>query len=131
MVRLGVFCGPSLKRNLRTSRSRGLELHFLSGDPKEAGDAGLKGLDGVLVESSPRNVAGLLKTLRKKLPKGSCGALCLRPTGKALSELQDKGFDFVLSSWGPGDPSGEEILAHFDASIRGTHSRRRRDYALE
>jgi diguanylate cyclase (GGDEF)-like protein len=128
MARLAVFCGPSLKRNLRTTRGRGLDLEFFPLDPGRVD--GLEGFDGAIAETSPKDAPRVFRALRRKLPKGVLGGLAHKPSGKTLAALHSSGFDFVLSSWGPGDPPTEEILARLDAA-HGQSRARKRDYALE
>jgi diguanylate cyclase (GGDEF)-like protein len=122
MARLAVFCGSSIKRNLKGSR--GLSFDFYPPLSSEL-PPHLAALDGILVEPSPRLGLGLLRTLRKTLPQASVGALALRPSVSDLERIRDLGFDFLLSSWGPGDPPAGEILAHLKAADRAVHSRKR------
>jgi diguanylate cyclase (GGDEF)-like protein len=128
MARLAVFCGPSLKRNLRTTRGRGLKLEFFPTLSGTEGPEDLGGFDGVLLEVSSRASAALVKNVRKAAPAIPVGALALKPGWKALERAREAGFDFVLGSWGTGDPPPAEILAHVEAAAKGG---RRRDVALE
>src|SRR5215472_3434934 len=100
MVRVAVFCGPSLKRNLKGSR--GLSLEFFPPSSEVPGE--LHALEGILVEAPSRFSGPLLKALRKALPQRSVGAVCLRPSAEDLSKVHELGFDFHVTSWGPGTP---------------------------
>jgi diguanylate cyclase (GGDEF)-like protein len=128
MARLGVFCGPAVKRNLKGSR--GLSFDFLPPLSSPEMPPHLSGVDGILVEPSPKRGPGLLRALRKMLPHVSVGALSFRPSAADLERIRELGFDFQLSSWGPGDPPAAEVLAHLTAADRAVHPRKR-NMALE
>ena len=53
MVRVAVFAGPSVKRNLAGSASPGLSLTFLAAGGVRSVEP-LRGFDGALVELTPR-----------------------------------------------------------------------------
>jgi diguanylate cyclase (GGDEF)-like protein len=130
MARVAVFCGPSLKRNLKGSRARGLSFDFFPSLSSPVLPPQLETLEGILVEPSPRFSPRIFKALRKAFPRGSVGALSLRPSTEDLLRVREMGFDFQLASWGPGDPPAAEVLAHFAAADRPSHPRKR-DIALE
>jgi diguanylate cyclase (GGDEF)-like protein len=126
MNRIAVFCGPSLRRNLKASRA----LSFDFFPPLSSGELprSLPASEGVLIEPSTKTSPALLRALRKAVPQRSLGAVALKPTAAELEHIRELGFDFHLSSWGPGDPTAAEVLAHWKAAERGG---RKRNVALE
>jgi len=113
MVRVAVFAGPSVKRNLAGSASPGLSLTFLAAGGVRSVEP-LRGFDGALVELTPR-AAETLRLLRKAVPGAPVGCLLPRPTPEGLRRAEALGFDFHLASLRRSDPGGREILAHVAA----------------
>jgi diguanylate cyclase (GGDEF)-like protein len=117
VARLAVFCGPALRRNLKVAGGRTLSCEFF---PREA--AGRKappldGFDAALLELGGDGTARAVRALKKVLGERPLGGLVLRPDGKALARCARAGCDFQLTSWGPGDPPREEILAALEAAL--------------
>jgi diguanylate cyclase (GGDEF)-like protein len=131
MARVAVFCGPSLRRNLKGADGA-LAYEFFPplGSPA-AQD--LRSFHGALVELGRAPSAGEhLKGLRRSLagkPVGSLSLRCDAPTLKRSSRL---GFDFHLGSWRAGDPPASEVLAHFEAArLRDTSEGRRAELSRQ
>jgi diguanylate cyclase (GGDEF)-like protein len=109
MLRVGVFGGPAIKRNLSASAARGLAITFPSTKGPRADEA-LRVLDGALVELT-RTAPDTLRVLRRAAPGAAIGSLSRRPAAQGLRRSEMLGFDFHLASVRRGDPVGAEIVA--------------------
>src|SRR5512141_1642242 len=109
MVRVAVFGGAALRRNLRKVGHQ-LSLEFWparTAGKKSAHD--LRGVAGALVELSAGAGGAALAALREALPGQPVGSLSLRCDADTLKRSVRLGFDFHLASWREGDPPEGEI----------------------
>lgn len=120
MLRVAVFCGATLKRNLLAARPAGVGYAFFPAS-LDAPLPNLQGLAGALVEPAPGLRRARLAALRQALDGRPLGSLALRPTAAGLRRAQQAGFDFQLGSWGPGSPGPAEVAARMGAA-RPEHS---------
>lgn len=118
MLRVAVFCGATLKRNLLAARPAGVAYEFFPAN-LDAALPELRGLAGALVEPLPGLRRARLAALRRALGGRPVGSLCLRPGSGDLLRAQRAGFDAQLCSWGPGDPSPGEVAARLRAARPG------------
>ena len=116
MVRVAVFGGAALRRNLRKV-GRQLSLEFWparAAGKKSAHD--LHGVAGALVELSAGVGGAALAALREALPGQPVGSLSVRCDAETLKRSIRLGFDFHLASRREGDPPEGEILARLQAA---------------
>jgi diguanylate cyclase (GGDEF)-like protein len=113
MVRLAVFAGPSVKRNLAGTAASGLALTFFPTRGVRSEES-LRAFDGALVELTS-TAAETLRVLRKAAPSAPVGCLLPRPAAEGLRRAESLGFDFHLASLRRGDPGRKEIMAHLAA----------------
>ncbi len=115
MLRLAVFCGPALRRNLSAARARAVAYDFFPpGLHQPLPD--LRRHAGALVEPTPGLGRARLTALRTALRGRPLASLALRPTAADLSRAQRAGFDVQLGSWGPGDPAPDQVAARLGAA---------------
>jgi diguanylate cyclase (GGDEF)-like protein len=126
MERVAVFSGPSLRRRLRAAAGAGAPQYAffpasLSALRRPLGE----GFAGALVELPARGGPRSLDPWRRALPDVPLGSLSLRGDAEVLKRSRLLGFDFHLGSWRPGDPPGQEVLAHVRAALANGRPRRR------
>src|SRR5688500_17314884 len=116
MDRVAVFSGPSLRRHLRATARGGPDYEFFPLSPASLRRPLSGAFSGALVELSTRGGPRSLEPWRRALPDLPLGSLSLRCDAEILKRSRLLGFDFHLGSWRPGDPPGQEVLAHLRAS---------------
>jgi len=114
MVRVAVFSGASLRRNLAKVASGDLVYEFFSFSAPEQEGFDLQAFDGALVELGAR-AGRTFAVLRKGFRRKAVGSLATKAGVRALLSSSRLGFDFHLTSRRVGDPPPDEILAHVGA----------------
>lgn len=125
MMRVAVFGGAALRRNLQRAR-REVALEFLAPlAPGKKSGKDLRSFEAALVEIS-RGGGPSLAVLRQALPGKPVGSLSLRCDAETLKRSARLGFDFHLTSWREGDPPAGEIRASIEAAMGGAKTAPRR-----
>jgi len=125
MSRVAVFSGPSLKRNLETASTKGLQYDFLPLSALGRAALDLRTADAALLELTPRTATAAVRALRRLLPDKPVGSVCLKPAAAAVKRSMTLGFDFHLSSPARGTPSAAEVQAYVSALGAGGARRER------
>ncbi len=134
MDRVAVFCGPTLKRNLREGEGSGVAYQFFPPLNGRLPELDARTLQGAIVELGTVASVRTVSTLRAALPKRPLGSVSVKCDAAALRRSARLGFDFHLGSWRTGDPPAAEVLAHLQAArseksardVKKTHTERMR-----
>ena len=112
-MRVAIFSGPAVRRNVRSAS--GVRYEYLAADLRLKPSTAV---DAALVELGASVTATRVGKLRRELHGVPLGSVARRTDAAALKRSSHLGFDFHLSSPGPGEPAGKEVKARVQASPR-------------
>lgn len=112
-MRVAIFSGPAVRRNLRSAA--GVRYEYLAANLRLKPSTAV---DAALVELGASVTATKVGRLRRELHGVPLGSVARRIDAAAVKRSSHLGFDFHLSSPGPGEPAGKEVKARVQASVR-------------